>query len=115
MRYINLLIQVRFHQLRIQFLEGNDLPLTLKVSEYLKKSEQSVLIKLIHVSTIAWLFLTGGFCLLYYAMGMVAFVAEDMEVVGTSLTAIFFGVMILFIIFSLYVYYKMKQIFAVIM
>ena len=114
-RYTELLVQIRFHQLRVQFLEANELPMTLKVSSYLKKAENSVFIKLIHVSTFAWLLLTGGLNLVYYLMGMVAFITEDKRIVGRSLTWIFFGMLVFFILISLVVYNKMKAIFRVIM
>jgi hypothetical protein len=114
-RYLELLVQVRFHQLRLHFLEGNNLPLTLKVSDYLKRSEESVLIKLVHVSTFAWLFLTAGLNLIYFLMGMVAFATESAEMVGTSLTYIFFCSLVLFILISLLVYNKMTSIFRIIM
>ena len=114
-RYIELLVQVRFHQLRVQFLESNDLPITLKVSSYLKKAENTVFIKLIHVSTFAWLLLTGGLNLVYYLMSMVAYITEDKRTVGQSLTWIFFSMLVLFIFISLVVYNKMKAIFREIM
>ena len=114
-RYLELLVQVRFHQLRVHFLEGNQLPLTLRVSDYLKRSEASVLKKLVHVSTFAWLFLTGGLTLIYYAMGLVAYKTGDDTLVGTTLTWIFFSSMVLFIFISFLVYDKTKRIFREIM
>jgi hypothetical protein len=114
-RYSELLVQVRFHQLRLHFLEGNNLPLTLKVSDYLKRSEESVLIKLVHVSTAAWLFLTAGMNLIYFLMGMVAFATDSGEIIGTTMTYIFFCSLVLFILISLLVYNKMTRIFRIIM
>ena len=110
-RYSELLVQVRFHELRIQFLEGNDLPFDLKVSEYLKRSEQSVLIHLVHVSALAWLLLTGGLNLIYFLMGMVAYITEDLSIVGDSLVWIFFTTMIAFILICLALLVKMRRIF----
>jgi hypothetical protein len=114
-RYLDLLVQVRFHQLRLQFLEGNNLPLTLKVSDYLKRAEQKVLIGLVHVSVPAWLLLTGGVNLIYFLMGMVAWQTGDPKVVGSSLAYIFFGSLIVFIFICLALYGKMRQIFRSIM
>jgi hypothetical protein len=114
-KYNELLIQVRFHQLRVHFLEGNSLPLHLKVSDYLKKAERTVLIKLVSVSTMAWLILTGGLNLIYFLEGMAAFASGSEEVVAVSLTWIFFCSMIFFILVSLVVYDKMKSIFRIIM
>jgi hypothetical protein len=114
-RYLELLVQVRFHQLRLHFLEGNNLPVTLKVSDYLKKSEKDVLIKLVHVSTSAWLFLTAGLNLVYFIMGMVAHATGSADVVGVAMTYIFFCTLVLFILISLLVYNKMTRIFRIIM
>lgn len=114
-RYVELLVQVRFHQLRLHFLEGNNLPLTLKVSDYLKKSEETVLIKLVHVSTFAWLFLTAAMNLIYFLMGMVAFATGSADIVGVAMTYIFFCSLFLFILISLLVYNKMTRIFRIIM
>ena len=110
-RYVHLLVQVRFHELRLHFLEGNDLPLSFKVSEYLKRSEQKVLVKLVHISETAWLLLTGALNMIYYAMGMIAFATSDGELIGVSLTYIYFCTLILFIFICLVLYAKMRRIF----
>ena len=110
-RYLNLLIQVKFHQLRIHFLEGNNLPTTLKVSEYLKRSEQRVLMKLVHVSSGAWLMLTGGLSLIYVLMGIVAYVTEDKSIVGSFMSCIFFSMLVVFIFICLTLYFKMRNTF----
>jgi hypothetical protein len=114
-KYMKLLVQVRFHQLRIQFLEGNGLPLNFKVSEYLKRSEQGIMHHLVHISEEAWMLLTGALNLIYFLMGMVASVSGDQVTVGTSLTSIFFGSMIFFILMSWILYVKMRNIFEIIM
>lgn len=114
-RYVDLLVQVNFHSLRLHFLHSNDLPLTLKVSDYLKRSEEKVLSKLVHVSGGAWLMLTGCLSLVYFLMGMVAYVTEDQEVVGLFLKGIFFSMLLIFIVISVAVYFKMKSTFHTIM
>lgn len=114
-RYFELLVQVRFHQLRIQFLEKNQLPLTLKVSDYLKSSEESVLTSMVHVSGTAWLMLTGGFNLVYFVMGIVANRTGDAQVVGTAMMAIFFSMLILFIVICVSLYVKMSTIFETVL
>lgn len=114
-KYQQLLVQIRFHELRIHFLQSNDLPLKFKVSDYLKRSELSVLIKLVHISTFAWLMLLGGVTLLYYFMGIVVFVTEDLSKVGVSLTWIFMGSMVFSVVLSMLIYNKMKSIFSTIM
>jgi hypothetical protein len=110
-KYLELLVQVKFHQLRLHFVEEHKLPLHFKVSDYLKRSERSVLQHLVHVSPSAWLLLTGGLSLLYFGMGMVAFVSEDPFVVGRSMASIYFACMVIFVFISIAVHYKMKSIF----
>jgi hypothetical protein len=114
-KYKKLLVQVRFHQLRIHFIEGNGLPLNFKVSEYLKRSEQGVMHGLVTVSEVAWLLLTGGLNLIYFFMGMVAYESGSEVTVGISLTTIFFGSMVFFIFMSWILYVKMQNIFQKIM
>jgi len=52
-RYRQLLLQIRFHELRVHFLEAYQLPLRLKVSDYLLKSQQAVMLQLVQVSLVA--------------------------------------------------------------
>lgn len=114
-RYQELRVQIRFHELRLHFLESNNLPLNLKVSEYLKRSELGVLIHLVHVSATAWLFLTGGLNLMYFLCGMIGYATGDVDVVGSTLTSTFFALMFAFILVSLLLYYKMRTIFHSVM
>lgn len=114
-KHHQLLVTIRFHELRIHFLQSNGLPLKFKVSDYLKRSELSVLIRLVHISTFAWLMLLGGVTLIYYFMGIVVFVTEDLSKVGISLTWIFMGSMIFSVVLSFLIYNKMKSIFSTIM
>ena len=80
-RHMKLLLQVWFHELRIQFLENNKLPLTLR-------SEEGVLMNMVHISGTAWLMLTGGFCLIYFAEGLIANITHDPELVSKSMVGI---------------------------
>jgi len=114
-RHADLLVQVRFHALRVHFLKANELPLQLKVSDYLKRSLLSVLQKLAHISAVAWLLLTGAIALVYFLMGIVIYVTNDLTKVGVSLTWIYLCSMIFFVILSLIIYNKMKWIFQRIM
>ncbi|KAG7343077.1 Mlo family protein [Nitzschia inconspicua] len=114
-KYNNLRVQVRFHELRLQFLETHHLPLNFKVSEYLKRSEMGVLIGLVHISGTAWLLLTGGLALLYFILGMVGYKTADVDVLGTCMTGVFFGLLFAFIIASIALQYKMERIFQSIM
>jgi hypothetical protein len=110
-RYLKLLVQVRFHELRLHFLEGNDLPLTLKVSDYLKRSEQRLLIQLVKVSELAWLLLTGGLNLVYFLEGIIAYKTGDEVILSNTLSGIFFSTLIVFILVTIALYFKMKNIF----
>ena len=114
-KHQKLLVQIRFHELRVHFLQSNKLPLKFKVSDYLKRSELAVMIKLVHISTFAWLMLLGGVTLLYFLMGIVVYVTQDLQKVGVSLTYIFMGTMVFFVVLSLLIYNKMKSIFSTIM
>ena len=114
-RHADLLVQVRFHDLRVHFLKANGLPLQLMVSDYLKRSLLSVLQKLAHISAVAWLLLTGAIALVYFLMGIVIYVTNDLTKVGVSLTWIYLCSMIFFVLLSLIIYNKMKWIFDRIM
>ena len=114
-KFRNLRIQVRFHELRLHFLEAHHLPLNLKVSKYLKRSELGVLIRLVHISGTAWLLLTGGLALLYFILGIVGYKTADVDVLGIWMTGVFFGLLFAFIIVSVAMQYKMEKIFQTIM
>ncbi|GAX10646.1 hypothetical protein FisN_14Lh152 [Fistulifera solaris] len=114
-KYNELLIQVRFHELRVHFLQAYNLPLTLKVSDYLLESQQHVLLKLVHVSSIAWTLLTGAVNVMYYVLGIVSYKVSDSTIVGTALIWIFFWSMALFVVIAAVVYRKMESIFKKIM
>jgi hypothetical protein len=114
-RYNQLLVQVRFHELRVHFLQSYNLPLKFKVSDYLVRSEKHVLIKLVHVSTVAWLLLTASINLLYFIMGIITWKTEQPSLIGTSFIWLFFLSMGLFIVISFALYNKMKAIFKTIM
>lgn len=113
-RQRKLLVQVRFHELRIHFLNANHLPLKFKVSEYLMQSELHVFKKLVHVSTFAWLSLMAATTLIYFLMGMVASVHGN-NTVGAALTGIYLGYCILFVLIALVIYQRMTYIFSQIM
>jgi hypothetical protein len=114
-KHDKLLVQVRFHELRVHFLQAYKLPLKLRISDYLIRSEQQVLIKLVHVSTIAWLLLTVVTNLLYFCLGLVSYKTDDKELVETTMIWIFFWCLVGFLALALLVYNKMKSIFRTIM
>ncbi|CAB9519999.1 expressed unknown protein [Seminavis robusta] len=114
-KHDKLLVQVRFHELRIHFLHAYDLPVKVKISTYLMRSEQEVIKHLIHVSTMAWLWLTGLITFMYYITGMVTDVTQDAGSAGVTLPVFFFLGMVVFILVSLLVHRRMHQIFMTIM
>jgi len=114
-KYNQLLTQIRFHELRVHFLEAYALPKKLKISDYLIRSEKDLLVQLVRVSTVAWLLLTGVVCLVYYVLGMVFYNYKSEVLVGTALIWIFFCSVAVFVFLSWVVNNKMKSIFRSIM
>jgi hypothetical protein len=115
-RYRDLLVQVRFHELKFHFIQANQLPITMHVSDYLKRSELHILMKLVHISTFAWLLLTAGFNLVYFLLGVTAYTTDgNLNTVGNAMTGIFFATMIFFLLLSLLIWNKMEWIFHNIM
>ena len=114
-RYNQLLAQVRFHELRVHLLQACRLPMKLKVSDYLIRCELAVLVKLVHISIVAWLLLTGVSNLMYFVMGIVAYEREDAGVIGTSLEYLFFISEGGFVLMALALDAKMNRIFGILM
>ena len=114
-KHKELMVQVRFHDLRVHFLKANNLPLRLKVSDYLMRAELHVLQKLVHISAFAWLLLTGLVNLIYFLMGIVVYVTNDLAQVGVSMTYIYLCSVVFFVLLSLVIYNKMKWVFSRIM
>ena len=97
-RHESLRVQVRFHELRLHFLESNNLPFNLKVSDYLKRSELSILIGLVHVSVASWVLLIGIMNLGYFILGIIGYTTSNTGTIGNVMTAMFFAANFLFII-----------------
>ena len=114
-KYNRLLVQVRFHELRVHFLESYDLPLKMKVSDYLVKSQQHVLEHFVHVSHSTWLILTAFCNILYFLCGIASDVSGVAETSGYSLSIIYFSVMVIFVALSVAVYFHMESIFKKLM
>ena len=113
--HAHLRLQIRFHELRVQFLQAYQLPMQLQISDYLLRSEKSVLIGWVHISSTSWLLLTGAVCLLYYGIGMVYYHIPDQALAGRILTVVFFGSIALFVVVSYVVSVKMRSIFRTIL
>jgi len=114
-KYNELLLQIRFHELRVHFLQAYNLPLKLKISDYLLRSEEKVMLKLVHVSPLAWLLLTGAINLGYFVLGIVSYKVQDSTIIGTAMIWIFFCIISLFVLLSWLLKNKMKAVFKTIM
>jgi hypothetical protein len=114
-KYHGLLMQIRFHELRVHFLQAYNLPIKLKISDYLMRSEMNVLIGLVNVSLTAWLLLTGAANILWLVMGIILYETQNGDIVGRCLTWIFFTSMALFVIMAIVMHNKMDRIFKAIM
>jgi hypothetical protein len=111
-KHRQLLVQVRFHELRKHFLKANNLPEKFKLSDYLQKAELEVFIQMLQISTMAWLCLMGAVLLLYFVFGMVAAVTEDPYKVSEAMAAVYIGYNVAFVLITLAMMYKMKSIFS---
>jgi hypothetical protein len=114
-KYRRLLVQVRFHELRVQFLQAYKLPLALKISNYLWRSQLHVLIGLVHVNMTAWLLLTLLANVLFVGIGLILYETEDPELIGTVLTCIFISCLVGFVLLAIMMHQKMEHIFDCIM
>ena len=110
-QYDTLLAQIRYHDLRTHVIHSYQLPKRLQISSYLMRcSEQTVLMKLVNVSSLAWLLLTGAVCIFYFVFGIVFYKFEDQTLIGTSLSIVFFGWMISFVVLCFVLSNKTKSI-----
>eukprot|EP00542_Grammatophora_oceanica_P020144 CAMPEP_0194027918 /NCGR_PEP_ID=MMETSP0009_2-20130614/1952_1 /TAXON_ID=210454 /ORGANISM="Grammatophora oceanica, Strain CCMP 410" /LENGTH=1205 /DNA_ID=CAMNT_0038667123 /DNA_START=99 /DNA_END=3716 /DNA_ORIENTATION=+ len=115
-RHRRLLMQIRFHELRVHFLRRNGLTLKLKVSQYLKRSELHVLEHLVHISALSWVLLAGAVVLIYFILGVLAYVTDDPnKVIGAVASHVFVWAQVVSVVVSLLLFNKMKWIFSRIM
>jgi uncharacterized membrane protein YgcG len=114
-RYHDLLLQVRFHELRVHFVEAYRLPSNFRISTYLVRSEEQVLMKLLNVTTYAWLFLTASANLLYYILGIGVTETGDLQLPGYVMIYIYYISMTCFLLVAFALYNKMKVVFKNIM
>lgn len=114
-KYRSLLVQVRFHELRVHFIESNGLDPRFRVSSYLKLCMNDVFKSLVHISTFAWLILLACTNLLYFITGMIASETNNQEAIGYTFSFIYVGYCSAFILLSFLIAWKMKKIFFKIM
>ena len=101
-----------FHELRVHFIESNNLPPKFKVSHYLKRSLTTVLLDFVHISSYAWILLMATANLLYFLSGMILSVTGTSLDVEEFLMYIVFALMVIFVAFAFVLYFKMKSIFS---
>ena len=107
-----LLVPIRFHELRAHFIDSNDLPQKFKVSHYLKRSLTGVLLDFVHVSTTAWIMLMATGNLVYFLSGIILSSSKSNMTVSEFLSVIFFVLTTLFVVIALVLYFKMRSIFS---
>lgn len=114
-KYKSLLVQVRFHELRVHFIESNRLDPRFRVSSYLKLCMNDVFKSLVHISTFSWLILLACTNLMYFATGIIASETNNQEAIGYTFSFIYIGYCSAFILLSFLIAWKMKKIFFKIM
>jgi len=114
-RYDKLLVQIRFHELRMHFIRANGLPIKFKVSDYLYKCEQSVLSQCVHLRSFTWIVLMAVCNLIYFLMSMVVVGTGDMAGTEVGMTVIFYTFCGGMVLLSLVILHKVKWIFSEIM
>lgn len=114
-KYRKLLVQVRFHELRLHFIESNGLDPRFRVSSYLKLCMNDVFKSLVRISTFAWLILLAFTNLLYFVMSVIVAETDDQYAPGTALSYIFVGFTVGFVLVSFMIARKIKKIFFAIM
>lgn len=116
-KYRQLLVQVKFHELRVHFIEVNNLDPKFKVSDYLKVCMNDVFNEQVEISTTSWLVLLGGTLTIYFLMGIVAAQDEDdgQGSVADALSWIYMGYIVTFVLLSFWISFVMKKIFFKIM
>jgi len=114
-RYNKLIVQVRFHELRMHFIKANGLPVKFMVSEYLKKCQQSVLSHCVHLSSLTWIILMAISNLTYFLMSMVVVGTGDKAGTEVMLTVLFYVACVGMLFLSILILRKVKWIFSQIM
>jgi hypothetical protein len=115
-RHQSLLVQVRFHELKFHFIQANNLPITLRLSDYMKRCERHILLKMVHISPFKWLILTGAIDVLYFIFGAITFHTDgNPSSTSYAMVILFFGSMIFFVLLSLIIWNKVSWIFHTIM
>ena len=107
-----LLVPLRFHELSAHFIHSNKLPPKFKVSLYLKRSLDSVLLAFVHISSSAWILLMAAANLMYFLSGMILSVTKSKYSVPEFLVIVFFVTCASFVVVVFAMYCKMRSVFS---
>jgi hypothetical protein len=107
-----LLVPIRFHELRAHLIDSNDLPPRFKVSHYLKRSLTNVLLDFVHISPLSWMMLMATTILMYFAAGMILNVSENELEVERFYLCLSISMVACFVATSFVLYFRMKSIFS---
>ena len=107
-----LLVPIRYHELRTHFLETNDLPPSFKVSHYLKRSLTSVLLDFVHINAAAWIALMATANVIYFLAGVLLEKTRNESSITWFLTGCFVVMVVAYIILSIVMSMKMEKIYS---
>lgn len=110
-RKYKLLVPIRFHELRVHLIAQNNLPRKFKVSYYLKSSLTNTLLEFVHISFFAWIMLMMTVNLIYFASGIIMTFSKSQSTLSEFLVGTFIGIMTLFWVLALLLFFKMKETF----
>jgi hypothetical protein len=110
-KYRKLLVQIRYHELRVKLIEAHKLPPKFRVSEYLMECLNHVFISFIEISAAVWLSLLGVVNLLYFLCGIITFHTQALSAAGSMLAFFYIFHPFVFIIITVFIYAKVKRVF----
>ena len=109
--HTKLLKQIRFHEMRVHFMESNKLHPKFRVSAYLKECELKVLKTLVDITANFWLIFMSAVILMYFTCGIIQANTLNPVAVGTFMGSVFIGMCILFNIIGYLFYQKMTKVY----
>jgi len=116
-RYRRLLVQVRFHELRVHFIELNGLHPKFRVSDYLKLCLHDVFEHFVEISRFAWLAMVFFATSILFFMNIIIDITQSIQSteVNIFINTIYLGSAVVFLLVSILISRKMKSIFFRIM
>mmetsp|Transcript_28981 Transcript_28981/g.66310 ORF Transcript_28981/g.66310 Transcript_28981/m.66310 type:complete len:1236 (-) Transcript_28981:478-4185(-) len=113
-RYRKLLVQVRYHSLREQFVQKNQCKGSFPLYIYLKRVQRDVFENLVHISSSSWMMLMFLTVILNYVLAIVVSETSIKEV-HIVLMVLFFALCLLVVFVVMYTQHHMNWIFFQIM